>query len=62
VKILVKSPFLPNLLLSVGGYSFAIWNEGIMVTTNQGILSVTGISGCVDDTPMDNFSEPGGNT
>ena len=38
VKILVKSPFMPNLLLSVGGYSFAIWNEGVMVRVN--ILSV----------------------
>ncbi len=32
VKILVKSPFMPHLLLSVGGYSFAVWNEGVMVT------------------------------
>jgi hypothetical protein len=31
VKVLAKSPFLPNLLLSVGGYSFAVWNEGVMV-------------------------------
>lgn len=31
VKVLAKSPFIPNLLLSVGGYSFGVWNEGVMV-------------------------------
>jgi len=30
VEIMTKSPFLPHLLLSMGGYSFAVWNEGIM--------------------------------
>ena len=28
---MAKCPFMPHLLLSVGGYSFAVWNEGVMV-------------------------------
>ena len=32
VKIMAKCPFMPHLLLSVGGYSFAVWNEGVMVS------------------------------
>ena len=31
VKLMAKCPFMPHLLLSVGGYSFAVWNEGVMV-------------------------------
>ena len=31
VTKMTKSPFLEHLLLTMGGYSFAIWNEGIMV-------------------------------
>ena len=31
VSIMLKSPFMSHLLLTMGGYSFAIWNEGIMV-------------------------------
>ena len=31
VKVMAKCPFMPHLLLSVGGYSFAVWNEGVMV-------------------------------
>ena len=31
VKEMAKCPFMPHLLMSVGGYSFAIWNEGVMV-------------------------------
>ena len=32
VKLMAKCPFMPHLLLSVGGYSFAVWNEGVMVS------------------------------
>ena len=31
VQEISKCPFMPHLLMSVGGYSFAIWNEGVMV-------------------------------
>ena len=34
VTKMTKSPFLEHLLLTMGGYSFAIWNEGIMVKQN----------------------------
>ena len=30
VNMMLKSPFMDHLLLTMGGYSFAIWNEGIM--------------------------------
>ena len=30
VTTMLKSPFMDHLLLTMGGYSFAIWNEGIM--------------------------------
>ena len=30
VKVMTKSPLMEHLLLTMGGYSFAIWNEGIM--------------------------------
>ena len=30
---MAKCPFMPHLLLSVGGYSFAVWNEGVMVSS-----------------------------
>ena len=30
VTTMMKSPFMDHLLLTMGGYSFAIWNEGIM--------------------------------
>ena len=33
VSTMLKSPFMEHLLLTMGGYSFAIWNEGIMVST-----------------------------
>ena len=33
VSTMLKSPFMDHLLLTMGGYSFAIWNEGIMVST-----------------------------
>ena len=33
VKLMAKCPFMPHLLLSVGGYSFAVWNEGVMVSS-----------------------------
>ena len=32
VSLMSKCPFMPHLLLSVGGYSFAVWNEGVMVS------------------------------
>ena len=35
VNMMLKSPFMDHLLLTMGGYSFAIWNEGIMVSTVQ---------------------------
>ena len=31
VQEISKNPFMPHLLMSVGGYSFAVWNEGVMV-------------------------------
>ena len=31
VQEIAKNPFMPHLLMSVGGYSFAVWNEGVMV-------------------------------
>ena len=30
VKEMSKCPFMPHLLLTVGGYSFGVWNEGVM--------------------------------
>ena len=32
VNMMLKSPFMDHLPLTMGGYSFAIWNEGIMVS------------------------------
>ena len=37
VKLMSKCPFMPHLLLSVGGYSFAVWNEGVMVCSLESI-------------------------
>ena len=31
VREMAKCPFMPHLLLTAGGYSFAVWNEGVMV-------------------------------
>ena len=42
VQEISKNPFMPHLLMSVGGYSFAIWNEGVMVNiTNINQILVT---------------------
>ena len=32
VKLMLKCPFMPHLILSVSGYNFAVWNEGVMVS------------------------------
>ena len=40
VTVMTKSPFLEHLLLTMGGYSFAVWNEGIMVSMEKRTLAL----------------------
>ena len=40
VTVMTKSPFLEHLLLTMGGYSFAVWNEGIMVRMEKRTLAL----------------------